>query len=523
MWVDGEQAVVVAAMLAFFAVNLLGQMFVFNQTSLGEYKAREGSVPTKAKDEIWREHEGVPVARPKESPIIARKREEYKGRTVTWAEVNKHSARDDLWIVCEGKVFDVTKFVERHPGGWRPIVHMSDRDATDVMNEFHPAAVFDKWMPNYYIADLADYKESELLADYRAIRQELLGRGFFRNSRSYYFAKYLWLASIFVPTLYGVLMCTSTFAHMLSAAGLALFWQQLAFVGHDLGHNSVSHVLELDYFWGSLIGDFLGGITLSWWKLSHNTHHCVCNSVEHDPDIQHLPVFAISEKLFGKFWSTFHQKYFVTDAIARLLVSYQHLLYVPIMMVARFNLYVQSTILLFTREKVAYRAYEIASIAGFWTWYTLFISCLPSWQEKVCYLLISHGLAGMLHIQITISHFSMDTFHGISEDDWIRHQMATTMNVDCAPYMDWFHGGLQFQLEHHLFPRLTRRNLRVARARVLELAAKHDLNYVEMDFPKAFERLHNTLYGTALQARKLKKGDAGFYHSPLWEGLNAQG
>ena len=46
------------------------------------------------------------------------------------------------------------------------------------------------------------------------------------------------------------------------------------------------------------------------------------------------------------------------------------------------------------------------------------------------------------------------------ENDWFRLQLATTMDVDCSEWMDWFHGGLQFQIEHHLFPRVPRHNLR---------------------------------------------------------------
>jgi fatty acid desaturase len=70
---------------------------------------------------------------------------------------------------------------------------------------------------------------------------------------------------------------------------LGLYWQQLAFIGHDSGHNAVTHDKQTDYWIGLIHGPLLSGISISWWKDSHNVHHVSTNSIGHDPDIQHLP------------------------------------------------------------------------------------------------------------------------------------------------------------------------------------------------------------------------------------------
>tara|TARA_B110000305_G_scaffold166319_1_gene183903 strand:- start:11 stop:475 length:465 start_codon:yes stop_codon:yes gene_type:complete len=88
-------------------------------------------------------------------------------------------------------------------------------------------------------------------------------------------------------------------------------------------------------------------------------------SIEHDPDIQHLPVFAVSENCFDTdklvaggaimdkedlkkgFYSTYHEKYMTMDFLWKFLVSYQHFLFYPIMAVARFNLYAQGIIFIY--------------------------------------------------------------------------------------------------------------------------------------------------------------------------------
>ena len=81
-----------------------------------------------------------------------------------------------------------------------------------------------------------------------------------------------------------------------SAVSLALFWQQTAFIGHDLGHNAVTQNRELD----NLLGLFVNagvGIGMSWWKSTHNVHHMVVNTADSDPDIQVrcLPSFKLYE------------------------------------------------------------------------------------------------------------------------------------------------------------------------------------------------------------------------------------
>ena len=57
-----------------------------------------------------------------------------------------------------------------------------------------------------------------------------------------------------------------------------------------------------------LIADWFGGLSLGWWKRNHNVHHLITNDPVHDPDIQHLPFFAVSVRLFQNVYSTYYDK-----------------------------------------------------------------------------------------------------------------------------------------------------------------------------------------------------------------------
>merc|ERR1712216_1107137 len=195
-----------------------------------------------------------------------------------------------------------------------------------------------------------------------------------------------------------------------------------------------------------------------------------------------------------------------TDAIARTLVSYQHFLYYPVMMVARINLYIQGILLLASKEKIEHRSLEIVTLLTFFGWFgTMLACCLSSWQERVAYVAVSHALAGLLHVQITLSHFAEEVYHGQAynddTDEWFRMQVKTTLNIDCPEYMDWFHGGLQFQVEHHLWPRLPRHNLRRAQQLVKAFCKKHDVTYHNLPWVEAQVELVLHLRKAALKMR----------------------
>jgi acyl-lipid Delta6-acetylenase / acyl-lipid (9-3)-desaturase len=322
----------------------------------------------------------------------------------------------------------------------------------------------------------------------------------------------------------------------------------LAFIGHDIGHNSISHTQWNDTFFGILFGNTLGGIGLGWWKHSHNVHHVVCNSVQHDPDIQHMPLFAIADDIFDArklkeggcyneekngFWSSFHQKYISPDIVSRFLVSNQHYLFYPIMAVARFNLYIQGWIFAFNAKHhdawfaKRYQTMELLTLSTFLVWVSTLVCTLPLY-ERGLWLLLSHAFAGILHVQICISHFTMDVYHGHAyndtSDEWFKMQCNTTMNVDCPRWMDFVHGGLQFQIEHHLFPRLPRHNLREARALVKPFCEKWKVKYHEKNFFDSNVELVNGLKSVAYKCRKYGLDSVGgFRNTQIYEGLNAEG
>ncbi|EGD95385.1 hypothetical protein TESG_02870 [Trichophyton tonsurans CBS 112818] len=270
-----------------------------------------------------------------------------------------------------------------------------------------------------------------------------------------------------------------------SAVFLGLFWHQIMFTAHDGGHLAITHNFVIDTLIAMFIADFCCGLSIGWWKSSHNVHHLVPNHPEHDPDIQNIPFFATSPSFFKSLRSTYYDFVYVWDEAANIIGQYQHISYYPIMAIARFNLLLLSWMHLLSPRSASFGAVawtkptEIVFMACYWYLYgyCLLWCSIPTWPMRIAFVLISHIITMGLHVQITLSHFAMSTSDVSVAECFAQRQLRTTMDVDCPAWLDWVHGGLQFQAIHHLFPRVPRHNLRKLQGWVKEFAEEVGIEY----------------------------------------------
>jgi len=446
---------------------------------------------------------------------------EGQKKYITCEELKKHNKPGDLWISIQGKVYNVTDWSKQHPGGDTPLLNLAGQDVTDAFIAYHPGTAWqylDKLFTGYH---LQDFHVSEVSRDFRRLASEFSKLGLFDRKGHVCLWSLTAVVMMFCAVLYGVLKCESIWAHLVSASLLGLLWVQSAYVGHDSGHYQVMCNRGFNKVAQLLSGNCLTGISIAWWKWTHNAHHIACNSLDYDPDLQHIPVFAVSTRFFDSIPSVFYGRTLEFDWISRFLVSYQHWTYYPVMIFARVNLYIQTLLLLFSRRKVPDRALNIMGILVFWIWFPILVSFLPNWTERVLFVFTSFAVTAIQHIQFTLNHFSANVYVGPpSGNDWFEKQTGGTVDISCSSYMDWFFGGLQFQLEHHLFPRLPRCHLRKISPLVKDLCKKHNLPYVSVSFWEANKLTIRTLKTAALQARDLANPVT---NNLLWEAINTHG
>jgi len=306
--------------------------------------------------------------------------------------------------------------------------------------------------------------QADIVQRYRDLNKRIHEAGLYQCRYSAYAIDSIRCAVFFA------LMFTSLRYGYYGTAGLFLgvFWHQLVFNAHDAGHMGITHNFQIDSCIGIFISDFLGGLSMGWWKRNHNVHHIVTNSPEHDPDIEHMPFFAISHRFFVSLRSTYYERIMDFDALAKVTIRYQDWLYYPLLTFGRFNLYRLSWeyLILGLGPKKGpaawHRWLEIVGQVFFWTWfgYGILYLSIPTVWDRFVFIMVSHMVTAPLHVQITLSHFAMSTADLGVQESFPQKMLRTTMDVDCPSWLDWFHGGLQFQAIHHLFPRLPKHNLR---------------------------------------------------------------
>ncbi|OBZ90534.1 Delta(8)-fatty-acid desaturase [Choanephora cucurbitarum] len=390
---------------------------------------------------------------------------------------------------------------------------LSVRAYEDTLNSIH----------NHHQGDLDHYTKIQEHLDnekvrkaYRQLEMDLKARGLFKCNKWNYAkecSRYILLFSI---SLWFTLKGTETWHYMVGAVFMGMFWHQLVFTAHDAGHNEITGKVETDHLIGVLIANFIGGLSIGWWKDNHNVHHVVTNHLEHDPDVQHLPFLAISTRFFQNLYSTYYQKVLPFDSVARFFIQYQHYLYYLIVSFGRFNLHRLSFVYLLTAKDVRSRKLELVGICCFFVWFGTLVSTMPSWSIRIGYVLLSYMTTFPLHVQITLSHFGMSTEDRGPQEPFATKMLRTTMDVDCPEWLDWFHGGLQYQAVHHLFPRIPRHNLRKCVPYIKEFCDEVGLHYYCYNFSTGNGVVLGTLKSVADQVKFMNR--VAKKNADIWTG-----
>lgn len=351
--------------------------------------------------------------------------------------------------------------------------------------------------------------QAHIVAKYRDLHQRIVDAGLYKTNYVAYGVECCRYTLCF-----GMMFLALNLGHYaIGGAFLGFMWHQLVFAAHDAGHMGISHNYHVDSLIAIIIADFLGGVSIGWWKNNHNVHHIMTNAPEHDPDIEHMPLFAVSHRLLGNLRSTFYDRVMKYDMVAKVCLRIQPWTYYPLLALGRFNLYFLSWDHLIAgrgpRDGPAarYRWFELLGQIFFWLWfgYGIVYKMIPDGWSRFVFVMVSHIASSPLHVQIVLSHFAMSTADLGPQESFAQKMLRTTMDIDCPPWLDFIHGGLQFQVIHHLFPRLPRHNLRQAQRFVQEFCSDVGIPYAYYGFANSNKQVIGKLEEVSRQAAILAK------------------
>ncbi|CAD5115661.1 unnamed protein product [Dimorphilus gyrociliatus] len=377
-------------------------------------------------------------------------------------------------VGVNGNWYDVTNFIKIHPGG--PIIEeFVGKDATDVFLSNGHKGVLKRWRPvgTYQMKERhpADKEFVELLNLFKS-------KGWFETSWTFYAGKLLFVYSLWTIVWGTLLLSENFYAHMAAGVVLAFFWQQTGFLMHECMHTTVFRNGFRDRFAGLILGTFNFGFSAHWWRDEHIVHHMMTNTVDSerrfaDPQMWES-VWAQNEKLYPLFGGL----------LQWCLVKIQHFTFIPMVT------FIGRAEIIFDSYRVERRWYEWIAIVGHWCWMILMLSLLPNWKERIFFYCIAASVEGVFHFQLILSHYCKE-FNEVSEfhkDSWYRFQIGSNMNIDSPTWLDWYYGGLNYHIEHHLYPLLGRRHLREASKYVRKVCEKYDIEYDSCSMTRALIR-----------------------------------
>ncbi|WP_184676253.1 fatty acid desaturase family protein [Saccharothrix violaceirubra] len=276
------------------------------------------------------------------------------------------------------------------------------------------------------------------------------------------------------------------------AAVLAVVYTQIAFLGHDSGHRQAFAGRRANDTAGVLLGNLLIGVGYGWWIGKHNRHHANPNHEDEDPDVD-IAVLAFSAEQAQRKRGFF-----------RWVVSHQAALFFPLLLLEGFSLHVISTAAAARREVKGWRL-ELALLAVHFVAYFGIVFTVMSPGKALAFIAVHQGLFGVyMGCSFAPNHKGMPVLsagHGL---DFLRKQVLTSRNVTGGWFTDFLLGGLNYQIEHHLFPNMPRPHLRRAQVLVRDYCDRYSISYAECglftSYRYVLEHLHEAgseLRGTA--------------------------
>ena len=446
------------------------------------------------------------LARGKDASEMAKDSVKY-----TWSEVKKHSHPADAWVVYHNKVYDVSNWHE-HPGGAVIFTHAGD-DMTDIFAAFH-APGSQNMMKRFLIGELIpesvehkDQRQRDFEKAYRDLRGKLVMMGMFKSKIGFYIYKQISQLSMWAAAMAMMYYSDNMYVQMASAMLMGLFFQQCGWLAHDFLHHQVFKNRRYGDFAGLFWGNLMQGFSVQWWKNKHNGHHAVPNlhnssalAQDGDPDIDTMPLLA---------WSVPQAKQYrelrsdgQDSAFVKFMIKNQKIFYFPILLLARLSWLRESfktsmglgaasenAALELKIKGLQYPVAEKLFISLHHLWMFAYASGFGKFSlgySVALYLLVTCSSGFFLAIVFGLGHNGMATYDADKRPDFWKLQVTTTRNITGGhglpqAFVDWFCGGLQYQVDHHLFPGIPRHNLKRTHEFVKSFCKEWNVGYHEAD------------------------------------------
>jgi fatty acid desaturase len=305
------------------------------------------------------------------------------------------------------------------------------------------------------------------LDDYRMLAEEMRTAGLLARRPWTYAVKIGLTILCFAGAWAALFLVGDSWATLGVAVILALMFTQVVFLGHDAGHQQIFGSRRANRIVGLGVGNLLTGLSFGWWVPKHNAHHAYPNQVNRDPDLgAGIVAFTVDPETAAS-----------RGAVSQYLARRQAWLFFPFLLIQGLGLHITGVQnILRRRGRSAW--VELVLLAVHAALYVTAVLWVLAPAKAIAFFLVQQGVFGLyLGCIFAPNHKGMPTLGPDAHVAFARRQIMTARNISGGRLTTLMFGGLNYQIEHHLFPTMPRFNLAKAQRIVQPFCITHELPY----------------------------------------------
>jgi fatty acid desaturase len=305
-------------------------------------------------------------------------------------------------------------------------------------------------------------------SDYSTLCREVRAADLLRRRPTYYAIRATLLAVALVAVGVGVALLGNSWFQLLMAAALGIVFTQIAFLGHDAGHQQICRRRRSNDLIGMIVGNLGVGLSYGWWVDEHTRHHTNPNHEDLDPDIGD-GVLAFTTRQVD-----------TRRGLLRFVAKHEAELFFPLLTLEGLNLHVSAVTRLWVDKGVRHaRTEKVLLLVHFAAFIALPLLAMPL-GKAAAFIGVTEAAFGVyMGCSFAPNHKGMPTLTKADTLDFLRRQVITSRNIVGSRFVDALLGGLNYQIEHHLFPSMPMPALRHLQPMVRRHCAQLGVPYTQ--------------------------------------------
>ncbi|WP_343991430.1 acyl-CoA desaturase [Nocardioides dubius] len=345
--------------------------------------------------------------------------------------------------------------------------------------------------PQSSSAATSRFPSNAYASQFTELADEVRRSGLLERKHAYYWTQICGTIFAFIAVWVGFFLIGDSWFQLLIAVALGVVVTQFGFLGHDAAHRQIFRSPTWNAWTARVFAAAFAGLSYTWWRAKHNRHHQAPNQEDVDPDIG-PGAMAFTPAVLAR-----------RTGLSGWFARRQGWWFFPLLTLEGLNLHVESIKAGLDRQSGApWRRLELAVVlTRLGAYVTILVLFLPP-GLAASFLALQMAVFGFcLGAAFAPAHKGMPIVPRTMKLDFLRRQVMVSRNIRGNFAVDSWMGGLNYQIEHHLFPNMPRCNLKRAQPMVRAHCEQLGITYTEVGLFRSYLMVVDYLNNVGLRAR----------------------